>query len=60
MRIIGSTTAGCIVGLVVGFLLAQLGVGRLPWAPFVGAIAGAFLTLGLLQLRRLPQIREQS
>jgi hypothetical protein len=58
-RLIGSTLAGGIVGLIVGFLLAQLGVGKLPWAPLVGAAAGAFITLGLLQLRRLPQISAQ-
>jgi multidrug efflux pump len=58
-RTIGSTATGGLVGLVVGFLLAQLGVGRLPWAPLVGAAAGAVIVLGLLQLHRLPQISEQ-
>ncbi|HEY4232886.1 MAG TPA: efflux RND transporter permease subunit [Lacipirellulaceae bacterium] len=55
-RSVGSTIVGAVVGLIVGFLLAQLGVGRLPWAPLVGAAAGAFIVLGLLQLRRLPQM----
>ena len=57
-RSIGSTMVGGGVGFIVGFLLAQLGVGRLPWGPLVGAAAGAIIVVGLLQLRRLPQMSE--
>jgi multidrug efflux pump len=57
-RSISSTMVGGGVGFIVGFLLAQLGVGRLPWGPLVGAAAGAIIVVGLMQLRRLPQMSE--
>lgn len=48
-----SIVAGGVVGLVVGYLLSQLGFGRAPWAPLIGATAGGVGARGLLQLRRL-------
>ena len=47
----GSALVGGLLGLVVGFLLARLGVGRLPWAAFFGAAAGASLALLMLAAR---------
>ena len=35
-------------GLAIGFLLARLGVVRLPWAPVVGAVAGCLAVLAVL------------
>jgi multidrug efflux pump len=40
---ITSPVAGGLLGLVTGFLLAGIGVGALPWAPIVGACAGALI-----------------
>ena len=39
-RWVGSTLLGGLVGLVIGFLLARLGVVRLPWALGVCGAAG--------------------
>jgi multidrug efflux pump len=41
----GSALAGAVLGLAVGFSLARLGVGRMPWAGVGGAAAGAALAL---------------
>jgi len=38
-----SPVAGGLLGLGFGFLLAGVGVGRLPWGPLIGAAAGALL-----------------
>jgi multidrug efflux pump len=42
-RRIASSAAGAILGLLVGFLLARIGVGSMPWGPIVAACAGALL-----------------
>ncbi len=44
-RWIGSTLAGGLLGSSTGFLLAKLGIGRLPWGPIVGACIGVSLLL---------------
>ena len=41
------------VGAASGYLLAQLGVGRLPWAPLLGATAGILLIRVLREFARL-------
>jgi multidrug efflux pump len=41
----GSALAGAALGLAVGFSLARLGIGRLPWAAAAGTAAGAVLAL---------------
>jgi multidrug efflux pump len=51
-RWIGSTVAGGLLGLTIGFLLGELGVVGLPWAAWVGASAGVLLALTLLELFR--------
>ncbi|HEX5470337.1 MAG TPA: efflux RND transporter permease subunit, partial [Lacipirellulaceae bacterium] len=48
-RLVSLMAAG-VLGWVVGFLLAQLGVGRMPWSPLVGLAAGVFIARGLMQL----------
>src|SRR6185295_6278176 len=40
VRSIVSTMAAGVVGAIVGFLLAHLGVGQMPWAPMIGAAIG--------------------
>jgi multidrug efflux pump len=42
-RHLASAVAGGLLGLLSGYLLADIGVGALPWAPVVGACAGALL-----------------
>jgi multidrug efflux pump len=42
---VGSPLLGGSLGLAVGFLLARLHIGRLPWGALVGAFAGAILAL---------------
>jgi multidrug efflux pump len=49
---VGSCTLGGLLGLAIGFALAQLGVGRLPWGPLVGAFAGVVIMLAALEMRR--------
>ena len=51
-RWIGSTVAGGLFGLTIGFLLGELGVVRLAWAPWIGAAIGVLLALTLLELFR--------
>jgi multidrug efflux pump len=41
----GSALMGGLLGLAIGFLLARVGVGRLPGSAAVGAAAGAVLAL---------------
>jgi multidrug efflux pump len=41
----GSALGGALVGLTLGFLLARLDIGRLPWSALAGAAAGAVLAL---------------
>src|SRR6202042_696621 len=40
LRWFGSVATGAFLGGAVGFLLAQLNVGRHPWGPLVGAACG--------------------
>jgi hypothetical protein len=44
-RWIGSALVGGLLGGLVGYLLAKLGVGRLPQAPLAGFAIGAVLAL---------------
>ncbi|MBP3957669.1 efflux RND transporter permease subunit [Gemmata sp. G18] len=46
LRWVLSHGAGASLGAVLGFLLARLGVGVMPWAPIVGACAGVLLIRG--------------
>jgi multidrug efflux pump len=48
----GSCVAAGLLGLVTGFLLERLGVGRSPWPMAVGACAGVVLALAFLSLGR--------
>jgi multidrug efflux pump len=41
----GSALMGALLGGAIGFLLARVGVGRLPWAALIGVGAGAVLAL---------------
>ncbi|HEX5273133.1 MAG TPA: efflux RND transporter permease subunit, partial [Gemmataceae bacterium] len=43
VRSVLSYGAGALLGAGAGFSLAELGVGRQPWAPLVGAVAGVVL-----------------
>jgi multidrug efflux pump len=52
LRIITYSMSG-LLGSVTGFLLAKLGVGRLPWPPVVGAAAGIIVAAAVLEIRRL-------
>src|SRR5262249_39719154 len=44
---IGSAAFGCFLGLITGFLLAQLGIVRLNWALFVGGSTGTLAGLAI-------------
>jgi multidrug efflux pump len=55
-RWIGSCAAACLLGVWSGFLLGQLGVGRLPWTPIVCASAAVVAAVAALSLRRRPWI----
>jgi multidrug efflux pump len=41
----GSALVGAVVGLVIGFALARISIGREPWASLAGATAGGLLAL---------------
>ena len=49
---IGSTFGGGLLGVLLGALLAAIGIGRLPWMPVVLGSAGVLIALTLLELRR--------
>jgi multidrug efflux pump len=49
---IASGTAGGLLGLVSGFLLAGIGIGTLPWGPIVGACAGALIVQIVIGVHR--------
>jgi multidrug efflux pump len=53
VRQTGSVIAGALLGATVGLLLAALDVGQARWSASVGAVAGASVMWGLLQLHRL-------
>jgi multidrug efflux pump len=56
-----SCTMGTLVGLVAGFLLAKLGVGRIYWTPPVGAATGLIIAISALEVRRRlhpPRVRD--
>jgi multidrug efflux pump len=42
-----SHAVGGLLGATVGFLLARLGVGMMPWPPIVGACAGLLAVRGV-------------
>jgi multidrug efflux pump len=54
---VGSPLLGGLIGLTVGFLLARLHIGRLPWNAVVGAGAGAVLALLIPALWRRIRLR---
>jgi multidrug efflux pump len=47
-----SCTMGALAGATTGYLLAKLGVGKLPWGPAVGGVAGASLVMAVLEVHR--------
>jgi multidrug efflux pump len=47
-----SCTMGTVVGVVAGFLLAKLGVGRILWMPPVCGTAGFIVAVSALEVRR--------
>ena len=47
-----SCAMGGLLGATVGYLLAMLHVGKLPWGPVVGAAAGTSLVLAVLEVHR--------
>ncbi len=55
VRQIGSVIAVAVLGATIGALLGALGVVQPGWAALVGAIAGASIMMGLLQLHRLRE-----
>jgi multidrug efflux pump len=55
---VGSPLLGGLLGLAVGFLLARLDIGRLPWNALVGVSAGAVLALLLPILWRRIRPRD--
>jgi multidrug efflux pump len=59
-RWISSIAAGGVLGLTIGFLLAQLAVFPMRWAPLVGAAAGVLVALALLEIHRRYQTPSQA
>jgi multidrug efflux pump len=58
-----SCTMGTVLGLATGYLLAKLGVGRLPWGPAVGAASGLVIAIGALAIHartRSTEVRAPS
>jgi multidrug efflux pump len=54
-----SICVGGLLGLTVGYLLGQIGVGRMPWPPLVGAAAGLLVGVALTQLHHLQTRRQR-
>jgi multidrug efflux pump len=52
VRKTASLLLGGVLGLAVGFFLANLGLVSLVWGPIVGAGAGVLLVLGVLDAHR--------
>jgi multidrug efflux pump len=52
VRKTASWMLGGVLGLAVGFFLANLGVVPMPWGPLVGAAVGVLLVLGVLDAHR--------
>jgi multidrug efflux pump len=50
VRRVGSIIACGLLGAIVGLLLGALGIVQIGWAALVGAVAGAVIMLGLLQV----------
>ncbi len=47
-----SALAGGVLGAAIGYLLAKLRVGVLPWGPLVGGAGGVLLLVGAFEVRR--------
>jgi multidrug efflux pump len=47
-----SALAGGALGAAIGYLLAKLRVGVLPWGPIVGGAGGVLLLVGAFEVRR--------
>jgi multidrug efflux pump len=56
-RRIGSFAGGGVLGLVLGFLLARIGIGSLPWGPIVGACAGGVVALVIMGVHQAIQYK---
>jgi multidrug efflux pump len=50
-RILSSYAIGGSLGAIVGYSLARLGVGQLPWPPIIGAISGFLIIRAVLQFK---------
>jgi multidrug efflux pump len=48
----GGPVLGGLLGLAIGFLLGKIGLVLLLWGPIVGALAGAFIVRGLMEVHR--------
>jgi multidrug efflux pump len=48
----GSTGAGAALGVAIGFLLSELGVGSPRWLPLIGGATGVLIALTLLEIHR--------
>ncbi len=57
-RWIGTMAAGGLLGLAIGYLLAQLGIGWRLWDPIVGASAGVLVGITASEIhRRVADVR---
>ena len=52
VRWLGNCLMGCLLGLVFGLLLAEVGLLRLPWALLTGGLVGVLAVLLVLGLHR--------
>jgi len=50
-RAISSYVMGGMLGGIVGYSLARLGVGQLPWPPIIGAMSGFLIIRAVLQFK---------
>ena len=49
-RSVMSYFLGALLGTVIGYSLAKVHIGVLPWAPLIGALAGILLIRGIRQI----------
>ena len=47
-----SAVTGGVLGAAIGYLLAKLQIGVLPWGPLVGGVGGVLLLVGAFEVRR--------